>query len=100
MIAYVEDTSGRELTTHDNGWHCSDRIDLQFGIDTELLVENSLTKIDALIGDLSEFRDRFVEEARLHAEPTFRQTVLDHRAEKLYGWLRSEQDQLGLPAAP
>lgn len=28
-------------------------------------------------------------------EPTFRQTVLDHYAERLYGRLRAEHDQLG-----
>jgi hypothetical protein len=32
-------------------------------------------------------------------EPDFRQTVLDYYAERLYGRLRAEHDQLGLPGA-
>jgi len=37
---------------------------------------------------------------RILDEPVFRQTVLDHYAERLYGRLRAEQDQLGLTEAP
>jgi hypothetical protein len=33
---------------------------------------------------------------RILDEPEFQQTILDHYAEKLYGRLRSDQDQLGL----
>lgn len=32
-------------------------------------------------------------------EPVFQQTVLDHYAERLYGRLRAEHDQLGIPGA-
>jgi len=35
---------------------------------------------------------------RILDEPGFRQTVLDHYAERLYGRLRAPDDQLGLPA--
>jgi type I restriction enzyme M protein len=37
---------------------------------------------------------------RILDEPAFRQTVLDHYAERLYGRLRAEHDQLGLTEAP
>lgn len=37
---------------------------------------------------------------RILDEPNFRQTVLDHYAERLYGRLRAEDDQLGLTEAP
>jgi hypothetical protein len=37
---------------------------------------------------------------RILDEPTFRQTVLDHYAEKPYGRLRADHDQLGLSGAP
>jgi type I restriction enzyme R subunit len=37
---------------------------------------------------------------RILDEPAFRQTALDHYAERLYGRLRAEQDQLGLTEAP
>ena len=37
---------------------------------------------------------------RILDEPDFQQTVLDHYAERLYGRLRAEHDQLGLTEAP
>ncbi len=37
---------------------------------------------------------------RILDEPVFQQTILDHYAERLYGRLRAEHDQLGLPGAP
>jgi type I restriction enzyme R subunit len=37
---------------------------------------------------------------RILDEPSFRQTVLDHYAERLYERLRAEHDQLGLTEAP
>ena len=84
--AYVEDTSAREVTKRDmfgyeSGRYvnpqprvileiadCSNRISLEFEIDSELDVENSLHKVDALAGALAEFRAGLVEEARLYRE--------------------------------
>ncbi len=37
---------------------------------------------------------------RILDEPDFQQTILDHYAERLYGRLRAEHDQLGLTEAP
>ena len=86
VVAYVEDTSGREITKrdlfgYDGGCYvrpqpriileiadCSERINLEFEIDSELNVENSLHKVDALLGALTEFRAGLVEEARLYRE--------------------------------
>lgn len=55
------------------------------------------TFLDTLVRRMDDNEDIF---EWILDEPAFRQTVLDHYAEKLYGRLRSEQDQLGLPAAP
>ena len=55
------------------------------------------TFLDTVIRRMDDNEDIF---KRILDEPTFRKTVLDHYAEKLYGRLRSEHDQLGLPAAP
>jgi hypothetical protein len=86
VVAYVEDTSGRELTKRDPfGYEgsryvnpqpriileladCSSRINLEFEIDSELDVENSLHKVDVLATALAEFRAGLIEEARLHRE--------------------------------
>lgn len=86
VVAYVEDTSARELTNRDPfGYEgsryvnpqpriileiadCSNRIDLEFELDSELDVENSLHKIDVLAAALAEFRVGLVEEARLYRE--------------------------------
>lgn len=86
VVAYVEDTSGREITKCDPFGYagsrhvnlqpriileiadCSERINLEFEIDSELDVENSLHKVDVLAGALAEFRAGLVEEARLYCE--------------------------------
>jgi hypothetical protein len=86
VVAYVEDTSGREITKRDLfGYEgsryvnpqpriileiadCSERISLEFELHSELQVENSLHKVDVLLGALAEFRAGLVEEARLYRE--------------------------------
>jgi hypothetical protein len=86
VVAYVEDTSARELTKRDPfGYEgsryvnpqprtileiadCSQRINLEFDIDSQLDVENSLHKVDVLTAALAEFRAGLVEEARLYCE--------------------------------
>jgi hypothetical protein len=86
VVAYVEDTSARELTKRDHfGYEdsryvnpqprlileiadCSNRINLEFEIDSELHVENSLHKVDVLSAALAQFRAGLVEEARLYRE--------------------------------
>lgn len=86
VVAYVEDTSGRELTKRDPfGFEgnryvnpqpriileiadCSERINLEFELDSALDVENSLHKVDVLVAALAEFRAGLVEEARLCSE--------------------------------
>jgi hypothetical protein len=47
---------------------CSERISLEFELHSELNVENSLHKVDALLRALTEFRAGLVEEARLYRE--------------------------------
>jgi hypothetical protein len=47
---------------------CSNRINLEFALDSELDVENSLHKVDTLTAALAEFRTGLVEEARLYRE--------------------------------
>src|SRR6266540_681021 len=86
VVACVEDTSGREVTKRDpfgyEGSHyvnpqpriileiadCSNRINLEFELDSELDVENSLHKVDTLAAALAEFRGGLIEEARLYSE--------------------------------
>jgi hypothetical protein len=86
VVAYVEDTSVREITKRDSfGYEgsryinpqpriileiadCSERINLEFELDSELDVENSLHKIDVLVAALAEFRTGLLEEARLYRE--------------------------------
>ncbi len=86
VVAYVEDTSEREITQRDLfGYEgsryvnpqpriileiadCSDRISLEFELHSELNVENSLHKVDVLVDALTELRAGLVEEARLNAE--------------------------------
>ena len=86
VVAYVEDTSARELTKRvPFGYEgsryvnphprilleiadCSNRINLEFQVDSALDVENSLHKLAVLLGALSEFRAGLVEEARLYRE--------------------------------
>ncbi|MGH2797953.1 MAG: hypothetical protein ACRDM0_09850 [Thermoleophilaceae bacterium] len=84
VVAYVEDTSGRELTKRDPfGYEssryvnpqpriileiadCSNRINLEFELDSALDVDNSLHKVDVLAAALAEFRAGLVEEACLY----------------------------------
>jgi hypothetical protein len=86
VVAYVEDTSGRDITKRDPfGYEgsrytnpqpriileiadCSNRINLEFELNAELDVENSLHKVDVLVATLSEFRGGLVEEAGLYRE--------------------------------
>ena len=55
------------------------------------------TFLDTVVRRMDDNEDIF---KRILDEPTFRQTVLDHYAERLYGRLRAEHDQLGLTEAP
>jgi type I restriction enzyme, R subunit len=55
------------------------------------------TFLDTVVRRMDDNEDIF---KRILDEPTFRQTVLDHYAERLYGRLRGEQDQLGLTEVP
>ncbi len=86
VVVYVEDTSKREITKRDAfGYEggryvnpqpriileiadCSNRINLEFELDSELDVENSLHKVDTLTAALAEVRAGLVEEARLYRE--------------------------------
>ena len=86
IVAYVEDTSSSEPTKRDpygyeSGRYvnpqpriileiadCSERINLEFELDSELDVENSLHKVDTLVAALGELRAGLVEEARLYRE--------------------------------
>ena len=54
------------------------------------------TFLDTVVRRMDDNEDIF---KRIFDEPAFRQTVLDHYAEKLYGRLRTEHDQLGLSGA-
>jgi type I restriction enzyme, R subunit len=55
------------------------------------------TFLDTVVKRMDDNEDIF---KRILDEPTFRQTVLDHYAERLFGRLRAEHDQLGLTEAP
>jgi hypothetical protein len=86
VVAYVEDTSAREITKRDPlGYEgsryvnpqpriilevadCSNRINLEFELHSALDVENSLHKVDVLVAALAEFRAGLVEEARVYRE--------------------------------
>ena len=86
VVAYVEDTSDRDITKRDPfGYEgsrytnpqprtileigdCSNRISLEFELDSELDVENSLHKVDVLVAALAEFRAGLVEEAVLYCQ--------------------------------
>jgi hypothetical protein len=70
VVAYVEDTSRREGNPHPRVIleiaDCNRRINLEFELDSDLDVENSLHKVDVLVAALTEFRAGLVEEARLY----------------------------------
>jgi hypothetical protein len=74
---FVEDTSGRKrrfrhrppsprlrLRVAD----CAHEVNLDFSVDSAELRENSLFKIETLLGALDRFRDGLVAEAELHAQ--------------------------------
>jgi hypothetical protein len=85
VVAYVEDTSGRGLqygpdcdeSCEECPYNfeprmileisdCTDRIDLEFDVDSEARVANSLHKLDTLITALRVFREGIVQEAELY----------------------------------
>jgi hypothetical protein len=74
---FVEDTSGRKrrfrhtppsprlrLRVAD----CAHEVNLEFSVDSVELRENSLFKLDTLLGALGRFRDGLTAEAELHAQ--------------------------------
>jgi hypothetical protein len=68
---YIEDTSGTrnsepriQLAIAD----CTNEINLEFSLFNEIFRENSLFKIDTLLGALHRFRDALAAEAALRAE--------------------------------
>lgn len=70
VVAYVEDTSGREPTPYNfepriilEIADCSRRINLEFEVSSDLHVENSLHKVDSLIDVLRRFREGLLTEA-------------------------------------
>lgn len=82
VIAYVEDTSERDFETHE--WlprrvpptprlileiaDCTNRINLEFGVDSAACRENSLHKVEVLLDVLEHFREALEIECRLFAE--------------------------------
>jgi hypothetical protein len=58
---YVDDTPGFVLEIAD----CTEAINLEFSVDSAELCENSLFKIDTLIGALQHFRDGLAVEVEL-----------------------------------
>ena len=86
---FVEDTSGRPVRR----WggvpspklklriaDCVNTVHLEFGVECADVRENSLHKIDTLLGALHRFRDAFVAEAELYAERE-RASTTKHRKE-------------------
>ena len=81
VVAYVEDTSAREIRKQDRHGldidhyanprpriilelaDCSNRINLEFELASELHVENSLHKVDTLLAVLARFRAGLADEA-------------------------------------
>jgi len=77
VMAYVEDTSERGLEKDEYSKKpynprpriileiadCSENINLEFDVNSDLQVLNSLHKVDELLSALSEFREGLVEEA-------------------------------------
>src|SRR5689334_17249460 len=85
VVAYVEDTSAREITNRDRygntrGYFnpepriileiadCANRINLELEVHSRLHVTNSLNKIDTLVEALTELRAALLEERRLFRE--------------------------------
>jgi hypothetical protein len=72
---FVEDTSGRRIRRRIPEprlrlriGDCDNEIYLEFGVESPARRENSLHKIDTLLGALRRFRDGLQAEADLHAE--------------------------------
>jgi hypothetical protein len=72
---FVEDTSGRGVRRRIPDprlrlriGDCQNEIYLEFGVESPVRRENSLHKIDTLLGALHRFRDGLQAEADLHAE--------------------------------
>jgi hypothetical protein len=117
VVAYVEDTSDRDITKRDLfGYEgsryvnpqpriileiadCSDRIRLEFELHSELHVENSLHKVDVLLGALTEFRADLVEEARLHRDREPKVDMLNRRMPKTKSARRRTRRGRGHPAS-
>jgi|SRR5262245_7798298 len=72
---FVEDTTGRRVRRRIPEprlrlriGDCQNEIYLEFGVESQAWRENSLHKIDTLLGALHRFRDGLQAEADLHAE--------------------------------
>jgi hypothetical protein len=69
---FVEDTTGRRRHRDPNLVlqiaDCTNTVDLEFSLGTPQLRENSLFKVDTLLGALHRFRDGLAAEAELAAE--------------------------------
>jgi hypothetical protein len=55
------------------------------------------TFLDTVVRRMDENEDIF---KRILDEPDFQRAVLDHYAERIYGRLRADEDQLGLTVQP
>jgi hypothetical protein len=72
---FVEDTTARRRRRHRGHdpklvlqiADCVNTINLEFSVESETLRENSLFKVDTLLGALQRFRDALAEEAELAA---------------------------------
>jgi hypothetical protein len=73
VCVFVEDTTARRRRRNRDPRlvleiaDCSNTINLEFSLETAQLRENSLFKVDALLGALHRFRDGLVAEAELAA---------------------------------
>jgi hypothetical protein len=89
VVAYLEDTSKRELDRIKNGCllnfeprsileiaDCSTHVNLEFDLHSALARKNSFHKIDTLIAAVSDLRAGLAEEARLYRE---RDVLLRHQ---------------------
>ncbi len=81
VSAYVEDTTDRQFDEDEQDWFapsgprvilevadCSNRINLEFDVASDEARENSLHKVDTLLGTLQRFRGALEQECRLAAE--------------------------------
>jgi hypothetical protein len=70
VVAYVEDTSERTIARQVNPTprtileiaDCTNRVNLEFDVDSDLALENSLHKVETLIRALTRFREGLVVE--------------------------------------